>query len=55
MHEEAIDEYVKNLRCCGNCRYYFTLECPVHSDIDPDRICDDWTFDGGTFEKRKIK
>jgi hypothetical protein len=54
MHEEAVDEYIRNLKCCGNCKYYFTLDCPIHSDIDPNRICDNWTFDEMTHNYRLV-
>lgn len=60
-----IDEYVKNLRCCGNCKHYFTVNCPlreeidcypdstpIYSDTEPDEICDDWAFDGRTYVGR---
>jgi hypothetical protein len=62
MHEEAIDEYVKNLRCCGNCGYYLTPDCPMHEEIpdsasvysDPNscEVCDNWTFDRRTAKDR---
>jgi hypothetical protein len=57
MHKEAIDEYIKNLRCCGNCKYYQEIECPmavfpVLLFPKPDEVCDNWTFDGRTHADR---
>jgi hypothetical protein len=67
MHEEAINEYIKNLRCCGNCGHYLTHDCPMREEIDcypdstpiysdPDscEVCDNWTYDGRTSKERMI-
>jgi hypothetical protein len=67
MHEGAIGEYVKNLQCCGNCKHYFTVDCPLREEIDcypdstpiysatePDEVCDKWTFDKIAFKDRLV-
>jgi len=67
MRKEAIDEDIKNLRCCGNCDYcdyYLTNDCPMREDPDStsiysglefDEVCDNWAFDGITYEERRIE
>jgi hypothetical protein len=48
-------DYIRNLKCCGNCKFYCTSECLNPHDVKPNIICDNWMFDESSLEERTIK
>jgi hypothetical protein len=60
-----LEEETTSLKCCGNCKHYFTVDCPlreeidcypdstpIYSDTEPDEVCANWTFDRRTAKDR---
>jgi hypothetical protein len=43
---------IKNLKCCGNCTYFYDNECSKFPEIDGE-YCDKWEDDTLTQEDRK--
>ncbi len=51
---ETINMAINSLKCCGNCKH-----SDMEGNIDnnncpkcPDKVCDNWEYDGLTFEER---
>ena len=47
-----LEEEIKNLRCCGNCTYFYDNVCSKFPTIDVE-YCDKWQSDELTAEDRK--
>jgi hypothetical protein len=44
---------IKDLKCCGNCKYFFPLFCTFfQKKINPEKYCNKWQYDNLKQENR---
>jgi hypothetical protein len=50
---KRLEAEVEGMKCCGNCKYFSSYDCPLHWSCEPNEYCDNWQSDELTAEDRK--